>query len=395
MPALLTDQGLTTQTFDEAFAEYVARLRTEFGDNVNVALQSVFGNLFRIAAEFDVSNQELLAAVLACCDPYTAKGIHLDRIVGLNKIRRRPATRSRIFEAVFAGTPATVIDNARRVRLVATQSTWRVVDGPYVIGGGGTVVGVVEAITPGPVPAAITAASGWTILDAVVGWSLFSNSEAAEEGALLESDKALLQRFDASAQGSADGPLGAVKAAALGVRGVTWISAYQNLGFVVDADGIPGKACYIVADGVFDADEMRAAIFSRLPVGAETHGTIVGDVIDSEGNPREIRYDEVEEIAVWVRATLATTTSEEIYPDNGDDAVAAELLEYGDDNHTVGRDVLPFRFRGAVATLELGGIDDITIEVSDDGVAWSTSKMSIGIHQRATFDEARIEVVHV
>lgn len=397
MPAILTAAGLQIQTVDEVFAEIVARARTAFGANVNVALQSVFGNLLRILAEFEAAEQETLLAVYQSMDARLADGDALVRLAAYAGTLPRAASRSVITAAQFNGTPATAITNGRRVRLNQTQSVWEVIGGPYVIGGGGTVVGSVQAQLVGPIAAAATGTSGWTILDALAGWSSFQSNADAVEGELTESSKSLRQRREAEIFRLADGPLDAIYAAVSAVAGVTSVNVYHNQGLATDVDGIPGKAINVVVDGVSYSDQaVRDAIFSRAPAGAQLYGSVNGTSLDREGKLQPVGFDRVSQIPIFVLATLTTSTSEDAYPLEGDAAIAEAVLEYGVDNHPVGRDILPYKFIGAIQASGVPGIDVATVGTNTDGsVVYSTAKRAMGIRERAVFDSTRITVVRI
>lgn len=397
MPATLTTAGLQIQTYDEILAELIARVRTALGANVNTSLQSVLGNLLRIQAEFEAVNQELLLAVYESFDPNSAEGAALDARLALTGTTRRGGTRSQILSAQFSGLAATAIANGRRVRLIQTQTVWEVVGGPYVIGGGGTVVGRVQSVVDGPIEAVATASSGWTILDVVAGWTAFESLVDAVPGRLAETAKEVRQRRRGDLFRAADGPLAAIKAAVANVVGLTSVNVYQNLGLTPDSDGIPGKSVNVVVDGVaYDDQDVIDAIWSRLPPGCDAYGTDVsGTAVDAEGTPQTVRFDRVDAIDVWVRATLTTSTSETIYPPNGDTAVEDAILAYANANHPVGRDVLPVFLVGAVTAEGIPGIDAILVELSTDGITYSAAKLSIGIRQRAVFDSTRTTVVRI
>lgn len=397
MPAVLDAAGLQIQTLEEVFAELVTRARAAFGANVNTTLQSVLGNLLRIHAEFETVDQELLLSVWQSFDPDLAEGVSLDRIAALTGSRRRGAVQSLILAAQFNGTPATAIANGRRVRLVQTQSVWEVIGGPYVIGGGGTVVGIVQAQVAGPVAALATGTAGWQILDAVAGWASFQSNTDAVVGRLAESDKSFRQRRLLELFRPATGPLAAIRAAVAAVEGIDGVQVYQNLGLTTDADGIPGKSFNVVVDGTTYVDqEVRDAIFSRMPPGADAYGTdVTGTSTDVEGGVQPVNFDEVDYIDVWLRATLTTSTSEDVYPIEGDTAVEDAMLAYGAANNGIGRDVLPVAYVGAIMAAAVPGIDAILVERSLDGASWSSAKLSIGIRERARFDSTRTSVVRI
>jgi hypothetical protein len=93
-----------------------------------------------------------------------------------------------------------------------------------------------------------------------------------------------------------------------------------------------------------------------------------------------------------------TLYSEEDFPENGVDLVAAALLEFGQ-SLPVGKDLLVGRFRAAaVVAVEGVGAAVIRIDVTPapgDSPTLDTVDIPIGIRERADFDSTRITVVVV
>ena len=58
----------------------------------------------------------------------------------------------------------------------------------------------------------------------------------------------------------------------------------------------------------------------------------------------------------------------------------------------LGQDVMPDRFIGPIFDA-VAGIESVTVEISDDGIAWSTSPKSIEFNELAKFDSARVTIV--
>lgn len=403
MTATLDATGLHVQTFDEILDEVVAALTTALSltppqaYRVRQSVQSVLGNLARIHTENEQASQEVLLAVYNALS-WDAEGTQLERVVALLGVTRRAAFASRV-TGPAAGTVATVIPNGTRLQYLPEGTTWAVVDGPYTIGGGGTVEIALESELEVANVVAVDPETGfddWLVLDAVVGFSDVGGFESAAQpiiGSPVETDAALRARASVEAYQRGQGPLAAIEAAVSAVDGVTFVRAWDNTGdpASTDANGIPGRAINVVVEGG-DDDEIIAAILAKRPAGALLFGTDVTETADLEhGRYLEVGFDRVTALPMHIRATVTTSTSEETAPADLADVVEARLLERAPELFGIGDDVLPLRLAATLA--DIPGIDAAIIELSLDGAAWGTAKRVVTIRQRSTYDAARITVI--
>lgn len=405
MTVSLTATGLQIQTYDEILDEVVdayaiaLELTPTQKTRVRNSVQSKLGNLARIDAEREAAMQEALLAVYETLSLST-EGQQLETVAGLLGVTRDPAVSSEVV-GTASGVAATNIPNGTRLRYDPDLTTWTVIDGPYVIGGGGTVEIRLASDDEDAVTVALDPDVGfddWTILDAIVGFNAFESTQQPITGAPIETDASLRQKVRVEAYSRGQGPLRAIEARVSQVEGVTFVRAYENRTLVTDANSIPGKAINVVVDGGLDAD-VAEAIFRSRSAGAEVFAlagpTYVGEtVIDDYGFSHLMPFNRVETVDLWVRVTLTTSTSETTAPVDLISAVEAELLaELPTTFGFPGTDVLPYKISQIVAALALDGIDAILVETSLDGVAWTTTKRSLSIRQKAAFDAARIEAL--
>jgi hypothetical protein len=403
MSAVLDSTGLTTQTFDEILEEIIVAMGAALSltdaqtNRMRTGVQSTLGQIVRVEAERDAIGQEALLTVYNALS-FQAEGAQLDRVVRLLGMTRIPEERSLVI-GTATGTATTVIPTGARLQYNPRETVWLVVDGPYVIGGGGTVEIQVESEIPLDNFVALDPDSGfddWTILDTVVGWSdvgAFESTEQPIDGHAVETDAALRSRAEVEAFRRGQGPLKAIEASIRSVTGVTYARVYENRTLVTDSDGIPGKAINAVVEGGADADVAEAIFLSRS-AGAEVYGTdVTEDVVDDWGFSHAMAFDRVDDVPIWIRATLTTSTSEETPPPDIEDTVDALLLEFAEEQFGIGDDVLPWRLAAVVHVGGYPGIDDVLIELSDDGVSWQTTKYAIGIRERATFTAGNTSVV--
>jgi len=392
--------GVSTQTFSVILDEIVASLETTLSlttaqaNRIRTSVQSGLGQWARIQAEREAVDQEALALVYGSLGA-EAEGTNLDRVFRLLGLERRAATRSRV-TGTATGTAATSIPNGTRVQYDNDGTVWVVADGPYTIGGGGTVTGVVleREVADTSAPGAST---DWTILDVVVGFSSYESTAQPVIGAPVETDAEFRVRATTEAYRRALGPTEAIEAAVSSVDGVTYVAAWDNPTSSTDADGIPAYATNVVVEGG-DNEEIVTAILNSRGAGAEMYGlpggTLVEETRNLGGNKNiTIQFNRVEDVDMYIRCTITTSTSEDATPAGITDTVAALLLEQAPELYGIGDDVLPWRLEAVIHVAGYPGIDSVLVEVSDDGVAWQTAKYPITIRQRSVYDAARITVL--
>lgn len=90
----MTRAGLVIKTQGVIISELQDRLRTTFGNNVNLDDRSVFGQLIGIWSEREALVWELMQAVYASSYPNGAEGVSVDNILALSNMHRLGATPS-------------------------------------------------------------------------------------------------------------------------------------------------------------------------------------------------------------------------------------------------------------------------------------------------------------
>lgn len=394
MALLLDENGLTIQTLDEIKAEIEQSFRDTFGDNVNVAPSSVFGQIIGIFAEREAKVQATLAANHSSFDPATAPGVHLDSRAGLTGSVRKTATPSTAAGSA-KGTDSTVIPNGAVVRLLQTGSLWDVIGGPYTIGdtAAGEVDVTIQSQETGEIQALTTGPAGWEIVTTISGWDTFETTADADLGEPTETDAAFRRRREAELL-SRGCDVDAIRANVLAVDGVTLVRVFENRGLITDGDGLPGKAFEVLVEGG-DEDEIAQAIFDVRPPGAESHGTSFTVSIENDsGDFVAIKGTRPTEVATWLSIDVDTTGAEDVFPANGADLIAAAVLAFANDNHDVGDDVIPQFFVGTVyEAVGNKSLTDVTVKTSDTSFGAATEAvLAIASRSRADFDSVRIEV---
>lgn len=404
MSATIDSTGLTIQSFDDVLEEIIVAQATALAltpaqtQRMRLGVQSTLGQIVRVEAEREVMAQEALLAVYNALS-IEAEGPQLDRVVRLLGMTRIPAALSRVVGTATA-TPGTTIAVGTRLRYDALETVWEVTVGGLVPGGG-TLSITIEREAAGADEVPLSPAVGhndWTILDTVVGWSdvgSFSSTSQPVVGREIETDAALRVRATTEVFKRGQGPIKAIESAILEVEGVTYARVYENRTLLTNSDGIPGKAINAIVVGGAAAD-IGAAIFSARPAGAEVYGTDeTPSVTDEWGFVHSMPFDRVDSVNVWVRCTITTSTAEDDAPIGVATTVEDLILAQAAASFSIGDDVRPYVLSGAIFAAGLAGIDNVLIELSLDGVAWQTTKLSIGIRAQAAFAAARVTVVEI
>jgi uncharacterized phage protein gp47/JayE len=391
----LNTLGLQTQSIGEIKSELETKFRNSYGDNVNLLPDSVFGILIGIIAFLYWTGQQIALKVYNAFSVLTAIGTQLDKLVAYSGTQRKAATNSTA-QGRFHGTPGTVIANGSLVRLIQTQSEWEVVDGPYVIGGGGIIDGTIQAVETGPIQALTTNTSGWEIITVIAGWDAFETLEDADLGLDEESDNELRERHFLNLYKNGN-DLVAIRAAVLSLTGVSYVKVFENTSLITNGDGLPGKAFEVLVDGGVD-EEIVQAIGDTKPAGILAYGeTVTLPYTDQDNNNYEISFSRPTDIDIWIKVTITTTGAEEDLPPNAIQSIEDALLEFANANHEIGDNVVPDYFIGTVyGAVGNKSIINVLVQLSTISfVAATDAVINIGIRERADFDSARIQVLEV
>ena len=229
-----------------------------------------------------------------------------------------------------------------------------------------------------------------TIKSPVAGWHTVVNPEDITPGNVAESDADLRIRRELSLQLTGAAVDGAIRANILEVEGVLECLVISNRTNDTDADGRPAKSFEaIIYPDLSDLDyEERIVreVFRLQPAGMESYGLVTYTVTDTQGVIQPVAFSFFTERDIYMIANL--TVSDE-YPEDGDDQVAAVLLEEGNGLNG-GFDVLNWKFVAALDAIP--GIVTVTILQGTGAAPTTSANIDIGARQIADFDSTRVEV---
>lgn len=218
----------------------------------------------------------------------------------------------------------------------------------------------VEAVNTGSLP--VPAGSINTIETPIVGLNAVDNLSAGTEGRDVETDDEFRVRRKKSLQVVGAGTIPSIEARLVEeVESVAVATVKDNRNDVTDADGRPPHSFEAIVTFSPDTPANRQLIADKLwevgPAGIETFGTITEQVTDSAGDLHIVKFSQP--TIKYIHINLAITlNAEEVFPTNGEDAIKANLAEFGNSLNT-GEDCLRQRFYSAIYAV--AGVKDITL----------------------------------
>ena len=272
-----------------------------FGPQADVTPDSPF---YKIASPVTRQTAAVLQAVRdlsAQLDPQFAFGLQLDRLGSLIGLRRRGATRSTI-EGRVVGTPGTLLVAGALLRYLPTGSRWQLA-ADATIGPAGTVAVELFALDFGPVDAPQAGSADWQIVTGqVLGWDSFESTDAAQLGALRETDVEYRARFLDAATGLCT--YDAIVNRLREVPNVSAVYLYVNKALTYDNTlQLEGKQMRAIVQGGLKS-AIIAALHATLGAPVDTAGAVVGEVDPGNGQILEYRYDRLRRRRCYLKLTI-------------------------------------------------------------------------------------------
>jgi len=310
----------------------------------------------------------------------------------LTRGSRRGATRSVINGVIATGVPGTIIPAGSIASVASSQDQFRTTE-MAVIGQSGSITMQMESAETGPIPAPIGSLS--EVASSVLGWETVTNPSAAILGRSRESDVAsrTRRRNTLALQGVA------IPEAIIsrvynvdGVRSLSFRENYTSAPIMIDNIALAPHSIYVCVDGGSDADVGRALLASKT-IGAGFNGSVLVKVLEPiSGQEYEVHFDRPIPRVFRARVTVKPSTLDvqAIVPDAISRYTSGEMS--GEPGLVVGANLSPFELSGAVNQVE-PRIFISRVEISEDGVNWSSAEVSILINQIAILPKSAIQVV--
>ena len=373
----LTPTGYVAKTTALVRQDINALLIAKFGASFDVSDGSPDGALAGIVAERIGQMWDLSQQVAASQDPDQATGAALDALCLLTGTFRTPA-KSSTATLTLTGTPGTIVASQSQAKTTSTGqpfattaaatitalTAWAITTA-YVVGdrrtnggncyqcitagtsagsggptttaaditdgsvhwrylGGGT--GAIDVLAASVNTGAIVGVSGDInlISTPVGGWTSVINVLDAALGNDVQTDASLRVARIAQLSAPGIGTPNAIRAAVLGVSGVTTCTVFPNNTDVVDANGQSPHSVQALVQGGADQD-IENVLFGQVVAGIAFFGTTTGSVVDSQGNSQTVKFSRPAQILIYADVTLTYDTTKYA----GDAAVKAAIATYG------------------------------------------------------------------
>lgn len=372
--------------------EVIADWRSAFGQDLVVTPETPQGIFITQDVEIRDGVARNNAELANQINPDLAGGVWLDAIWALTRGSRRPATYSVLTGVVLGGIPTTLVP-AGSVAVVSTTGERFVTTVNALIDASGTTTVTMRAERTGPVTAA--AGSLDQVASSVLGWETVTNPTAAVVGREIESDVASRNRRRNTLALQSIAAPEAIISRLYDIDGVRSLAFRENITdttMVIDGVTIRYHSVWVCVEGGTDA-EIAQALLATKTLGAGWTGNIVVPTLDAiSGQTYNVQFDRPTEITLFARITIRPTTldAQTIIPAAVKAYADGELD--GEMGLVVGEPVSPFELSGAVNQVE-PRIFVSKVELSNDGVTWSTSDVMIALNEIARIPESAVQVV--
>ncbi len=372
--------------------EVIADWRSAFGQDLVVTPETPQGIFITQDVEIRDGVARNNAELANQINPDLAGGVWLDAIWALTRGSRRPATYSVLTGVVLGGIPTTLVP-AGSVAVVSTTGERFVTTANALIDASGTTTVTMRAERTGPVTA--PAGSLDQVASSVLGWETVSNPSAAVVGREVESDVASRNRRRNTLALQSIAAPEAIISRLYDIDGVRSLAFRENITdttMVIDGVTIRYHSVWVCVEGGTDA-EIAQALLATKTLGAGWTGNIVVPTLDAiSGQTYNVQFDRPTEITLFARITIRPTTLD------AQTIIPAAVKAYADGEIdgemglVVGEPVSPFELSGAVNQVE-PRIFVSKVELSNDGVTWSTSDVMIALNEIARIPESAVQVV--
>jgi hypothetical protein len=336
------------------------------------------------------------AAVANQINPDYSGGPFLDAIWALTRGSRKGATRSTIAGVILGGQTGTLVD-AGSVAVVTTSGARFLTTAAVIIGAVTPGVVTVDCIAEEYGPIAVAVGGLNAVASGVLGWETVTNPNAAVPGRLAESDIAGRRRRRLTLALQSVAMPEAIISALYAIEEVDSLTFRENIyptTQVIDGITLVAHSIWVCVRGGSDI-QIAQSLLETKGIGGGYNGAVSTSVVEpASGQTYVIKHDRPTLITLFVRVTgkFNNTDGLTIIP-NATMAYATGELE-GDAGLVVGASVSPWEIAGAINQVE-PRIKVNKVELSTDGITWSTNVLAIALNQQADLTIARVLVVSV
>lgn len=368
-----------------SFLLYVQNLyKGIYGQDVYIEPDSQDGQLLAAFAQDLFDTASVAQSVYNSQSPATAQGVGLSRIVKINGLNRRAATKSSS-DLTIVGTSGTVINNG--IAQDAVGQKWNL-PAVVTIPPAGTIVATAIADLAGNVNAEANTIT--KIFTPTLGWQTVNNADPATAGIAAETDAELRIRQALSTANPSltvfDGTIGALE----NLDGVIVVRGYENDTGATDANGIPAHTISCVVEGG-DVTAICQTIQIHKTPGCGTYGTTSELVFDAKGMPLTINFFRPTLVTIGVEVTIETFVG---YTSNYGDQIKQSVANYIN-SIGIGDDVLLTKiYPPAYLPPPASTTYDITLlRIKKNSGSFGTSNIAIAFNELPACDVSNVTLI--
>jgi uncharacterized phage protein gp47/JayE len=144
-------------------------------------------------------------------------------------------------------------------------------------------------------------------------------------------------------------------------------------------------------------DVVAQTLWDSKSAGIQTYGTLSGIAVDTEGDPHQMFFSDIEAQPIWVKVKLLNNTGD-YDAVTAEPAIAAALAQYATSFLTPGVTVLNYKLVSAVSAVNAVGITTIVVETSTDNGnldPFSQDNIPMLVSQFATIDSGDVTFEYI
>lgn len=388
----VTIDGFRRKSYNEILSDLQARAKEVYGENINLSNTSFLGMWLQNEAWEIAELWELAEDIYYSPFVDTSEGSSLDGVGKYITIARKPAQKSKGIITI-EGKEGTTIPKGFRISDEKIEKVFETIES-RVISKDGMVDIPIISIHPGlnmnVGPHFLTKA-----VNPISGIEKIYNKSITIDGANIETDREFRDRYHRSASKGGSSIREAVEAALLDMDDV--IDAFVDENDTMEyLDDIPPKC---LAPYVFGSENEKIAktILKSKAGGIRSYGVTEVIVADSKGVEHIIGFTRPTVKDIYIRLNI---TKDKGY--SGDDVVIKAVLNCigGEDidgtsykGLRLGENVIVSEILSSVKCL--GGIYDISVEVSTDGIQYQSTNIEVAKKEiaRTKYDKVVINYV--
>lgn len=333
------ENGYTIDRYDEIREKISNACQSSFGEAAASDNEdSVMGKFVTIVAEASADLNENLEYAIASFDSDNASGTALKKLVKLNGITANEALYSTASIDVTSNEYGVTIEVGDKVNDPNNPDVTWSVDTEVTLAASSSGSTTVTCDTVGAIEAG--AGTLTEIATPRLGWSTTTNPAAATVGQNEETSTELRRRRDLGSQSYGLSTLYGVWKAVADIDNVDDVYVRQNLNSnTTDEYGVPPRNIWVIVSGGSNST-IAEVLFKTAPLQTYGSSSATYDYLNSTYT---LYFQRPTDTDINIEITYSATTNINPldWPSDGEQQVKDALVDWGEDNQTMGVDAIP------------------------------------------------------